>query len=224
MKRHPYKISMFARLKQQDVLWLTPVDLSSEFGMSGRMKALLDEVTTCKRCKKKCVDVDTHFTCEGIYEDVFVDAVQVIWSTDLELLLSQEDMQRVMDGVRYEASCYAAFRRSQRLRNAGDRYTEDEVKGLFNTQQGHCYYCYEVLAEPAGFKAKFQRDHYIALSEGGGNGISNIVLACQSCNYQKHNVHGDVFVRFKMEGLSEKVQTELRKLHGDVLAWRNLTT
>lgn len=136
MERHPYKISMFTRLKQQNVLRLTPVDLSSEFGMSGRMKVLLDEVTTCKRCKKKCVDVDTHFTCEGIYEDVFADDVQVKWSTDLELLLSQADMQRVMDGVRYEASCYAAFRRSQRLRNAGDRYTEDEVKDLFNTQQG----------------------------------------------------------------------------------------
>ncbi|WP_082689058.1 HNH endonuclease [Deinococcus actinosclerus] len=50
-------------------------------------------------------------------------------------------------------------------------------------QGGLCHYCGEVL-EIDGPR-KFQVDHFIPLSRGGTNMMTNIVCACPECNRDK---------------------------------------
>lgn len=69
--------------------------------------------------------------------------------------------------------------------NAAGSHTADDVKRKFESQRGLCYWCGKKL-ETSG-KNKFQADHLIALSRGGTDGPENIVCACPTCNYSKHN-------------------------------------
>lgn len=53
--------------------------------------------------------------------------------------------------------------------------------GVKNYFLGHCAYCGKKLKEG------FHHDHFIPFSKGGAYTPDNIVPACPSCNYSKHN-------------------------------------
>jgi len=67
---------------------------------------------------------------------------------------------------------------------AGGKHTLAELQELYKNQAGKCFYCKEVLGTG---RASWHADHYIPLSKGGSNDISNIVIACSTCNRKKHN-------------------------------------
>lgn len=79
--------------------------------------------------------------------------------------------------------------RRARERNAEGRHTADELKALFEKQNGHCVYCSVSLAD--GYDA----DHIKPLSKGGSNWISNIQLLCESCNSRKWAIDPVEFAR-----------------------------
>ncbi|SMB93270.1 HNH endonuclease [Deinococcus hopiensis] len=58
-----------------------------------------------------------------------------------------------------------------------------DVQMRLDKQKGLCHYCGEKL-DWVG-KRKYQVDHFVPLSRGGSNFMSNIVLACPECNREK---------------------------------------
>ncbi len=70
-------------------------------------------------------------------------------------------------------------KRKAQKRAAGGHYTPQQLREQMQRQKSKCYYC----------KAKLETwhvDHIVPLAKGGTNDISNIVLACPSCNLNKH--------------------------------------
>ena len=83
------------------------------------------------------------------------------------------------------SSVYKEYQRTyqaQRRRELKDRgsFTAGDVKDLYATQGGGCYYC------SIDIEAGYHIEHMVPLSRGGRNDISNICLACAPCNVQKH--------------------------------------
>lgn len=77
----------------------------------------------------------------------------------------------------------AAQRRRARLAGAGGSFTQAEVIDLLSKQKGRCAICTKKIAKTG--KNKFHIDHIEPISKGGSNFISNIQLACPSCNLRK---------------------------------------
>lgn len=75
-----------------------------------------------------------------------------------------------------------SLRYRARKRNAEGTFTESEVWALFREQEGYCFHCGCDLI-PIGF----HRDHWIPLTRGGSNWISNIRMLCAPCNLSKHD-------------------------------------
>jgi len=70
-------------------------------------------------------------------------------------------------------------RRRARKRNAGGSYTVQQLQQQVERQKARCYYCKVKLGKV------YHADHIVPLSRGGTNDISNIVLACPTCNLRK---------------------------------------
>lgn len=80
-----------------------------------------------------------------------------------------------------------AFRHIHEKANAVGTEVEvtlTEIKALFETFDGNCVYC-NAKEQPQG--PRFHIDHVIARKEGGRDHISNLVIACPSCNSRKSN-------------------------------------
>ncbi len=60
-------------------------------------------------------------------------------------------------------------------------HTAEEIMALLDSQRRRCAYCQRDMG------MAWTEDHVIPLSRGGTNWISNIALACRSCNSAKHN-------------------------------------
>ena len=78
-----------------------------------------------------------------------------------------------------------------RRRGNGGSYTTDELKRLFEAQNGKCFYCGELIF--SSFDKELHVDHKIPLIRGGTNDISNIALACSKCNLAKHTKTAEEF-------------------------------
>jgi 5-methylcytosine-specific restriction endonuclease McrA len=68
---------------------------------------------------------------------------------------------------------------------AADGFTLQEYEKMVSESGGVCFYC--------GGKGKLETDHKIPLCRGGSNHISNICLACVSCNRRKARMTADEF-------------------------------
>jgi 5-methylcytosine-specific restriction endonuclease McrA len=73
-------------------------------------------------------------------------------------------------------------RRRVRERNASGYHTYEQFLEVLARQNFRCYYCGAVLTEQTA-----QEDHFIPLSRGGSDDISNIVAACRACNSGKRD-------------------------------------
>lgn len=74
-----------------------------------------------------------------------------------------------------------SHRRRARKIEAGGSYTADELLDQLKRQKGRCYYCRAKIGKT------YHADHVVPLARGGSNDISNIVIACPSCNWSKHD-------------------------------------
>jgi transposase-like protein len=71
--------------------------------------------------------------------------------------------------------------RRNRLQNSPTiNYTEQDIKIIYDLQNGYCLYCGCLLLD------EYHADHFIPLSKGGTNGRENLVCACPKCNLSKH--------------------------------------
>jgi len=63
--------------------------------------------------------------------------------------------------------------------NAAGHATVEQIKSRFQYHENRCYYC-------GDSESGLHVEHRIPLSRGGSNWPSNLVPACQSCNFSKH--------------------------------------
>jgi len=66
----------------------------------------------------------------------------------------------------------------------GGSYTIEELDSVFESQEGFCYLCGELLYGKLDDLPEVE--HKIPISRGGTNDISNIGLAHMRCNRRKH--------------------------------------
>lgn len=69
--------------------------------------------------------------------------------------------------------------RQARERCAEGNHIPDDIRALYQLQNGHCAYCGITLHH------KYHVDHIMPLSRGGSNNPDNLALACRSCNLSK---------------------------------------
>ena len=74
----------------------------------------------------------------------------------------------------------ATQRRRARLLGAVGTHTGSEIRAQYKRQRGACYYCGVEVGK------EYHVDHVVPLSRGGTNDISNLVIACPTCNHKKH--------------------------------------
>lgn len=70
--------------------------------------------------------------------------------------------------------------RRARIRNAGGRYTKDDIIRLMAEQEGKCAICGTAFGDDG-----YHVDHYVPLSKGGTNDPSNLKLTHPVCNLKK---------------------------------------
>lgn len=75
----------------------------------------------------------------------------------------------------------ANAQRRARQRGAEGKYTYKDELAIYDKQKGQCYWCGKQL------NGKYHVDHVIPLSRNGSNNPDNLVVACPSCNMQKHD-------------------------------------
>ena len=70
-----------------------------------------------------------------------------------------------------------------RKQGNGGTFTFEELNELFEQQEGFCAYCGELLY--SSFDKDVHVEHKLPVSRGGTSYISNIVLSCSKCNWEK---------------------------------------
>lgn len=75
-----------------------------------------------------------------------------------------------------------AIQRNRRARKkmAEGSHTADDIKRLYEDQDGRCLYCGITLFD------RYHVDHMIPLVQGGSNAPENLAIACSLCNLSKH--------------------------------------
>lgn len=101
------------------------------------------------------------------------------------------------DKERYKEWCQTPFGKESGRRRAANRramldgaegsFTAEDIKNLYATQGGSCYYC------SVDIEGGYHIEHMTPLSRGGRNDVSNICLACAPCNLRKHTKTAEEF-------------------------------
>ncbi len=86
-----------------------------------------------------------------------------------------------------EKRCVNQLRYMARKRNAEGSFTAEDIKDLYATQGGRCYYC------SVEIEKGYHIEHMTPLSREGRNDVSNICLACAPCNLKKHTQTAEEF-------------------------------
>ena len=181
-------------------------------GMTARFAHFIHKHCRCKFCKKQVPQNLARCDC-GKQESKLI---QVEFPTEMFHSIFDEVSGRE-NAINY--SQRKAFRRKKRLSAAGGQYSKSDIDGLFLIQNGHCCYCDSSLLSADG-KNIFHIDHYVSVSNGGTNDLSNLVLACPSCNIKKGNANGDSFVREIAGSLSEDNRLAANKTRRQVSRYK----
>lgn len=70
-------------------------------------------------------------------------------------------------------------RHRARKAGAGGTHTAEDIRTIYDSQKGRCWYCLKPL------NGTYHVDHRIPLARGGSNAPENIVIACPTCNLSK---------------------------------------
>jgi 5-methylcytosine-specific restriction endonuclease McrA len=75
---------------------------------------------------------------------------------------------------------YQHNRRARKLNNGGT-HTAEDIRALYKSQKGRCWYCGKKVGD------NYHVDHRVPLSRGGSNAPENLVVGCPTCNLSKHD-------------------------------------
>ncbi len=99
---------------------------------------------------------------------------------------------RAANRTHYNAQAMVSYhKRKARKAGSGGSYTLREIAEQLVRQKHTCYYCqapFEKVSTQAGdIIYRYHIEHVVPIARGGRNDISNIVLACPTCNLHKHD-------------------------------------
>lgn len=93
---------------------------------------------------------------------------------------AQSQLWRKNNPARYKAmNKISNAKRKGIIRNAPGSHTAEDIRTLYNEQEGRCAYCGITL------HGVFHLDHIIPLIQGGSNNPDNLACACAACNLSK---------------------------------------
>jgi len=133
-------------------------------------------IKTCKHCNIKFGIKKSHDGKQGTY------CSQLCMAEDYKLKMNGEGNPNYKHGKSYTKE-YFNFNNDKRRMNPrqdDQSHSFNDLFDLYFEQQALCYWCFDTLTT-------YEVDHVIPISRGGSNCKQNIVLACRSCNRQKHN-------------------------------------
>ncbi|KKL55262.1 hypothetical protein LCGC14_2257190, partial [marine sediment metagenome] len=104
-------------------------------------------------------------------KDRILDDAKVYYKAHKEEIRAQQNAWAKTEDGRKSDLSRKARRRARKL-EAGGTFTADDIKDLYATQGGSCYYC------SVDIEQSFHIEHMLPLSRDGRNDISNICLAC----------------------------------------------
>lgn len=64
-------------------------------------------------------------------------------------------------------------------------HTATDIEAQYQLQERRCKYCHCTMTDTPNLPNSRTVDHVIPLSRGGRNDLSNLVIACQHCNFSK---------------------------------------
>lgn len=187
----------------------TPMNMADYFpdGLPKSLLGFFHENGECAHCGTP-ITVDCAACSCGLEDDPDI-VLRVRYSNQLY----QSHFKALLDK---EQARLRALRRRSKLVENGGTHAPHEVKALHQVQGACCYYCASKFAEP---NRDFQLDHLVAVWNGGGDEIENIVLACSACNRAKSTKNADSFVRKMKRTLGPEVSATLAAIHKARREW-----
>ncbi len=176
-------------------------------------KSLYDFILKNCRCSHCKVALKSLCRCVcGHY--VEPDLMQAEFPHELEI-----EFSALWSSQRYAEACKRhALRRAQQKKQSG-LYTAQQIETLFSVQGGCCYYCSTSLLNEEG-QNNYHIDHYVPLSRGGRNEISNLVLACPPCNRRKSDFPPDLFLQESNAILDRPLRNKTKKIQKCVMEYK----
>lgn len=169
-------------------------------GMSAEMVDFIREHCKCAFCGASVVLDLNRCACgksRGFH-------LEVVFPTSLYY----SDFKPIFDR---ESSRLKSLVRNRRIVANGGKASVEDIRTLYSLQESLCYYC-GTLIEGEPWESQFEVDHYESVRDGGSSDITNLVLACPTCNRRKGYDHGDSFQLHVWRSLPPKVRRRLRKI------------
>mgnify|MGYP001571670986 CR=1 FL=1 len=88
----------------------------------------------------------------------------------------------------YRHAARDANRRAEKLGLTG-RITREDILQMLDLCNNQCYYCEDHVDQDF-----FEIDHAIPMIRGGRNDLTNVVIACRSCNERKRHKTAEEFM------------------------------
>lgn len=211
--RHPYSLGVQLHTAKGTYFDLLRASLDTEFGISPATLTLLINHAACAHCRQRVDDLEEHMACGTATAETRKKPLPARlylparYGYSLQRIAFRERTQRW------------SFQRKVRVESASGSHTREEIMVLRQLQEDRCFYCFASLLGPGGGMngpsepVTCHKDHFSPLRREGTNFISNIVLACPSCNSSKGEQDGMAFLRECMRKASHEDRVGLRRLH-----------
>lgn len=155
----------------------------------------------CKKCNKELPLTNEYFSIVGNKKPDWTKYYIFRWSCKKCQVKHTRNRQN-NNPDKFHAN---EKKRQNILKNAKWIYTKKDIENIKSQQKDKCYYCGKKLDE------KQQIDHKLPLCKWWTNYPSNLVLACHSCNLDKHSKTAEDFFIRRLENNLEINETSFYK-------------
>lgn len=192
---------------------IAPQAPDAGYGMTSDVYDYLVAHARCMHCRRPATSIIEHLDCNP---ETFKRQPPPVSAQVVLMHPDDEEWNDLWFKERYSRWTYA---RKVRVETAVGSHTRDELRVLRELQEDCCFYCFASLLGPGGRingpdePVTCHADHFVALCDGGNNFISNIVLACPSCNKHKRLMNGYDFYYSQPMPASAADRAGLRRTH-----------
>ena len=163
------------------------ISYEPELGMNGEYASALQTYAKCASCGSPPERFFCNCACDSGRNDRNSPRTEYlvehsVWKRELQPL-AKKDTRRESDRRSRD------WRREMIGESGEDAVTHTDIETLREIQRNKCYYCGTSIDDCE------QVDHLEPLVYGGSNGLSNIMLACPTCNRSKYTFSESEFWR-----------------------------
>lgn len=178
-------------------------------------KAFLTDNAHCSDCESPINKEFNPCACQSSVdiEDGCIGMFFVNNEVERFHLMVNKEVQRKSSKERSEA------RRDREYHSEGF-FKREDVKTIFDAQQGKCYYCGIDLGAFTG-KGKYSIDHITPLSHCGSQWPNNIAIACKKCNIGKGTKSEKAYFKKLSKSLNKEWLIEREFLRQKLIKLKN---